>query len=507
VGDSITISRDDSTNGDVYDLADALSDGNAVTSANLLELPCWDNDAVSTYQDYNNGIHIFYSDYIKDFYGTCIYSNNEAKSGITAAGTHTKFIDNVNGYADRFTSLDGNGSNADLFGPTHAYVMLGLNDKRLFVSEADYEANLTKVVHEIHNQSIAYENITLLYPTYSINYDVLDYLDNIDNVANNLGTKLITELYNETKANYDEYGVTEASWYELDDVHFTRDGSKNISRIIAENTIFTAELTCTCGDICVNENGWWRDGGVLNGNGTPIQAAVDDATAGETVYVWNGSYTENVNVDKRLTLTGEGAYVVNVTADSASDHVFEVTANYVNITGFTLENATASGKAGICLGDGVNSCNITNNTVKLNYNGIYLGNADDNNITCNWVHHNTRAGFNLTGGSIGNNISHNNIVENGGFNGSSGGWEWQFYNNQNNITDATNNWWGSGMTNETVNASIYDWTYDNTTGNVTVLPMLNSAAPCAPIPELSTVILLGVGLLMLAGYLRMRRKR
>ncbi len=63
------------------------------------------------------------------------------------------------------------------------------------------------------------------------------------------------------------------------------------------------------------------------------------------------------------------------------------------------------------------------------------------------------------------------------------------------------------MTNETVNASIYDWTYDNTTGNVTVLPMLNSAAPCAPIPELSTVILLGVGLLMLAGYLRMRRKR
>jgi parallel beta-helix repeat protein len=266
-------------------------------------------------------------------------------------------------------------------------------------------------------------------------------------------------------------------------------------------------LNCTFGDLCVNATGWWRDNGTFNASTTQqIQLAINNATAGETIYVYNGSYIENVNVNKRLTLEGEGAYVVNVTAASASDHVFEVTANCVNITGFTLENATANGKAGIYLGVGVNSCNITNNTVKLNYNGIYLGNADDNNITCNWVHHNTRAGFNLTGGSIGNNISHNNIVENGGLNGSSGGWEWQFYNDQNNITDATNNWWGGGMTNETVNASIYDWTYDKTTGNVTVLPRLSDAAPCAPIPELSTVMLLGVGLLMLAGYLRIRRK-
>ena len=71
-------------------------------------------------------------------------------------------------------------------------------------------------------------------------------------------------------------------------------------------------LTC---DICVNESGWWRDGGVFNANATtPIQAAVTNATAGETIYVWNGSYSENVDVSKRLTLAGEGADVVNVSA-------------------------------------------------------------------------------------------------------------------------------------------------------------------------------------------------
>ena len=63
------------------------------------------------------------------------------------------------------------------------------------------------------------------------------------------------------------------------------------------------------------------------------------------------------------------------------------------------------------------------------------------------------------------------------------------------------------MTNTTVNASIYDWHVDNTTGNVTALPILDGADPCAPIPELPAVILVVVGLVVLAGYVRIRRRR
>ena len=52
----------------------------------------------------------------------------------------------------------------------------------------------------------------------------------------------------------------------------------------------------------VNESGWWRDGGAFNASETPIQAAVGAASAGDAIFVWNGSHSENVGVGKRLTL-------------------------------------------------------------------------------------------------------------------------------------------------------------------------------------------------------------
>jgi len=243
IGDSITISYADDTTCTVLNRADVTSSCNAVTSENSLELPCWDNDAVVSRRAYSNGIHIFYSDYAKSIYGTYVFGNNEAQSGITAEGTHDKFQSNNNGYADRFTSLDENSSNANMFGPTHAYVMLGPNDKRTGVTEATYEAQLSNVVNDTHNKGISYENITLLYPTYSLIYDVSNYLDNIDNVSNTLGTRLITDLYNETKDNYD----SGKSWYSGDNLHFTRAGSRNISRIIVEQSTWlgTGEATYT----------------------------------------------------------------------------------------------------------------------------------------------------------------------------------------------------------------------------------------------------------------------
>ena len=58
--------------------------------------------------------------------------------------------------------------------------------------------------------------------------------------------------------------------------------------------------TASAADVYVNETGWWNAGGAFNANDTPIQAAVTDAEIGDSIFVWNGSYTENVNVNKRL---------------------------------------------------------------------------------------------------------------------------------------------------------------------------------------------------------------
>jgi hypothetical protein len=84
-----------------------------------------------------------------------------------------------------------------------------------------------------------------------------------------------------------------------------------ILRVFALTILIAAAVIGTAAgaaeaDIYVDEDGWWHDGGAFHANDTPIQAAVDNADAGEIIFVRNGS-TENVDVGKRLTLEDEGA--------------------------------------------------------------------------------------------------------------------------------------------------------------------------------------------------------
>jgi uncharacterized repeat protein (TIGR01451 family) len=148
-------------------------------------------------------------------------------------------------------------------------------------------------------------------------------------------------------------------------------------------------LTCTCGDICVNTTGWWRDGAAFNASNTSIQHAIDDATAGNTICVKDGNYNENVDVNKRLTIQSENGYAnCVVSASNSSKHVFNVTADYVNITGFTIENPTGLVKAGVYL-FGVNHCNISNNNASSNGYGIQLLQSNNNILMGNNISHNT----------------------------------------------------------------------------------------------------------------------
>jgi len=158
-------------------------------------------------------------------------------------------------------------------------------------------------------------------------------------------------------------------------------------------------------DIYVDTTGWWRDGGAFNASETPIQSAVDGADPGDTIFVRNGSYTENVDVDRTLTLQGEGADVVTVTAADSGDHVFEVSADWVNLSGFTLTGADGWPNAGVYLGDGVGHCNISNNTVLGNSRGINMYYSSNNVFTNNIVNSNDWYGIYLR-------YSNNNIITN-----------------------------------------------------------------------------------------------
>jgi parallel beta-helix repeat protein len=119
-------------------------------------------------------------------------------------------------------------------------------------------------------------------------------------------------------------------------------------------------------------------------NYTSIQAAIDAASAGDTIIVRDGTYTENVVVDvANLTLQSEnGSAVTTVVAAVNSSDVFRVTANSVTITGFNVRNATDSA-SGIHL-DSVHHCTVSGNNASGNFIGIRLDSSStSNNLASN----------------------------------------------------------------------------------------------------------------------------
>ena len=140
-----------------------------------------------------------------------------------------------------------------------------------------------------------------------------------------------------------------------------------------------------------------------------IQEGINDTNSGDTIIVSDGTYNENVDVDKCLTIRSEnGADATIVRSASSSDHVFEVTADRVNITGFTVTGATCPdaspglGISGIRLSY-ARYCNISNNNASNNDCGIYLYYSSSNTLTNNNANSNNWLGIHLS-------LSNNNTL-------------------------------------------------------------------------------------------------
>jgi len=127
-----------------------------------------------------------------------------------------------------------------------------------------------------------------------------------------------------------------------------------------------------------------------------IQAAIDVALDGDTIHVASGTYNENVNVYKSVSVVGAGASVTIVNASNENDYVFFVTADNVNISGFTVTGTKATYTIGAPAGIFFyysNYGSITNIIALNNPVGIHLYRSDYNTITTNTASNNEAYGI------------------------------------------------------------------------------------------------------------------
>ncbi len=121
------------------------------------------------------------------------------------------------------------------------------------------------------------------------------------------------------------------------------------------------------------------------GNYPTIQAAIDAAADGDTIRVGSGTYTENLEILKSLTLTGVDTGSGRPIVDGNGSSAIAIIANGVTIQGFTVTGANGplmyTAPAGIYVYG--SNATITDNIVSGNYNGIYLEGSSNDNLTGN----------------------------------------------------------------------------------------------------------------------------
>ena len=124
-------------------------------------------------------------------------------------------------------------------------------------------------------------------------------------------------------------------------------------------------------------------GGSGPGNYSSIQAAIDNASSGDTVFVFNDSspYFERIIIDKSINLKGENRESTEIYGDYEGD-VVNISADHVKFTGLTIKYS-GNWNAGIIIQSNFNF--IEHNILLRNSDGVRIKSSHDNIITGNII--------------------------------------------------------------------------------------------------------------------------
>lgn len=120
-----------------------------------------------------------------------------------------------------------------------------------------------------------------------------------------------------------------------------------------------------------------------------IQAALNAVSTGDTVNVSRGNYSENIIINKSITLLGSGDGMTHISPVDFMGSVIFVTGDGAHVEGFSISGANGGSLSSGIFFSGVENCVISNNILSGNMNGILLESSENNIISGNNLSRNT----------------------------------------------------------------------------------------------------------------------
>lgn len=119
-------------------------------------------------------------------------------------------------------------------------------------------------------------------------------------------------------------------------------------------------------------------GGYGPGNYSSIQEAINDAVAGDTIFVFDESspYYETLTISKSINLIGENKETTIIDAEGQNNVIY-IDNDNIKITGFTIRNSSWTG---VQLYRNPDYINISNNNIINNYYGILFNPGIHSNL-------------------------------------------------------------------------------------------------------------------------------